>query len=76
MWAHVCQDEYGFWFVTLERLDGNLVLMAHATTFDQAEHEASHVTDQIRVDALPHRDFPVGGIVPGYHPPEPRRAYI
>lgn len=74
MRAHVCQDEYGMWFVVLEDAEGGLTVLAHATSQEQAEYEARADADEVVVDSEPWKDFPEGGLAPGYTKPEPRVA--
>jgi hypothetical protein len=74
MRAHVCQDQFGFWFVTLEYDDGTLQRIEHGATKEHADESAWHVASTIVTDPEPWRPFPPGGVALGYHPPEPRRA--
>jgi hypothetical protein len=74
MRAHVCQDDYGLWFVTLEYDDGQLVLLAHATTRQSCIDETEDQTSDVIIEPE-HMLWPEGGIVSDdYTAPEPRRA--
>jgi hypothetical protein len=71
--AHVCQDEYGFWFF-VEESGGELTLHSHAGTKEDMLEEAERTwaTEVLVEDGeLP---YPEGGLAPGYEPPEPRKV--
>lgn len=73
---HLCQDEYGFWFV-VEADELGMRLVAHSTSYGHALDDAEGVRDRTggelyeEAGTLP---FPEGGLVAGYKPPEPREA--
>jgi hypothetical protein len=74
--VHLCQDEYGFWFV-VEADELGMRLVAHSTSYDAALEDAEQVRD--RTDGELHEEvgrlpYPEGGLVAGYQPPEPREA--
>lgn len=78
MHAHVCQDDYGLWFVTLEHDDGTLELIEHNAPKEHATDTAWVLLPNdftVEEERVP---FPPGGIVPGGLPdgykPEPRRV--
>jgi hypothetical protein len=74
---HVCQDEFGFWFVVAESDDGELRVLTHAAPLEDAAEDAEMHAARSGgsiVTEPEHTEFPPLGECPGYTPPQPRRA--
>lgn len=72
---HLCQDDFGFWFITRERLSGRLEVIHHADQRDRALLDAERIAERDGLELLVEEPRP--GVRPqpvGYRPPEPRRV--
>jgi hypothetical protein len=71
---HVCQDQFGMWFLSVEEDDGRVWLHSHAGTREDMLEEASRISVASTVIEKARKPWPKGGAVTGYHKPAPRKA--
>ncbi len=73
--AHIAQDEFGLWFLTIEEDGGRVWLHSHAgATVEDMEHEVEHVdVDEVRIER-PRRQSPKDGAVDAYRKPTPKKV--